>query len=81
VRGGKKASLATVSGWMTEFFIPFTLMKGLANTPPKPGTRWRANFYRIDYDDAPATHWSWSEITEGKSFHKPERFGTLVFGE
>ncbi len=32
-------------------FVPFELLKPLANVPPKSGTRWRANFYRMDYDD------------------------------
>jgi hypothetical protein len=79
VRGGRKALKAPVEGWMAEFFIPFALMKGLGNVPPRPGMRWRANLYRIDYDLTPATHWAWSPAT-GANFHNTPGFGTFVFG-
>jgi len=52
-RGGPNASNATVSGWRAEVFIPFELLKPLQNVPPKSGTEWRANFYRVDYDPLP----------------------------
>jgi hypothetical protein len=70
--------MAPVEGWMAEFFIPFALLRGLGNVPPKPGTAWRGNIYRIDYDAAPPSHWAWSPIT-GPSFHNFREFGTLVF--
>jgi predicted TIM-barrel fold metal-dependent hydrolase len=76
-RGGKKASGAEVAGWSAEVFVPYELLKGLANVPPKPGARWRANFYRMDYDDGRTTSWDWSRV--GKSFHEFAKFGTLVF--
>ena len=79
-RGGDRAPMASVEGWTAEFFIPFALLKGLGNTPPKPGTTWRANMYRIDYDEEPATHWAWSPDT-GANFHRYQGFGTFVFGE
>jgi hypothetical protein len=78
VRGGKKALMAPAEGWTAEFFIPFALLRGLGNVPPKPGSRWRGNLYRIDYDEAPASHWAWSPVT-GPSFHNYRDFGTLVF--
>ena len=78
VRGGPKAQMAAVEGWTAEFFIPFALMKGLGNVPPRPGSRWRANLYRIDYDKAPAAHWAWSPVT-GPSFHSFRDFGAIVF--
>src|ERR1700676_4980855 len=40
-----------IIGWTAEFFIPYKLLKPLTNVPPVKGTRWRANFYRIDYDN------------------------------
>jgi len=79
VRGGPKLSGAAVSGWNAEFFLPFALLQGLGNTPPTPGMSWRGNMYRIDYDQTPESHWAWSPVT-GKTFHKPDEFGTLVFG-
>lgn len=62
--------------WTAEFFIPFALLSPMGNTPPKKGTKWRANFYRIDYDRKPV-YSSW-RLTR-KSYHDPERFGTLEF--
>jgi hypothetical protein len=55
------------------------LLKPLQNVPPKPGTTWRANFYRVDHDGGKATHWYWSRIE--KNFHDYERFGELVFAD
>ena len=51
VQGGPKRSNAAIQGWRAEFFIPYALLRPLQNVPPKPGTRWRANFYRVDYDE------------------------------
>ncbi|MCW3118334.1 MAG: hypothetical protein JWM28_2416 [Chitinophagaceae bacterium] len=65
-----------ISSWTAEFFIPYALLNPLPNTPPQKGTRWRANFYRIDYDNGTAG-WSW-QLT-GKTFHEYDRFGTLEF--
>jgi hypothetical protein len=62
--------------WTAEFFIPFTLFKPLQNVPPQKGTKWRANFYRIDHDNG-AADWSW-QLTR-TNFHDYERFGTIVF--
>jgi hypothetical protein len=53
-RGGPSASGAAVTGWRAEVFIPFDLLKPLQNVPPKSGSEWRANFYRVDYDPLPA---------------------------
>ena len=54
-------------------------MKPLANVPPRPGSRWRANFYRMDYDHGRETSWDWARV--GLSFHEFRKFGTLVFSE
>ena len=78
VRGGKPAPGATVSGWTVEFFFPYALFQGLGQVPPKPGTRWRANLYRIDYDAKPTSQWAWCPDTGG-DFHGFRRFGTIVF--
>ena len=42
------------------------------------GQQWRANFYRIDYDAAPASHWAWEPRT-GANFHDCRSFGTVTF--
>ncbi len=62
--------------WTAELFIPFALLGPMGNVPPKKGTQWRANFYRIDYDSSPV--YSGWQLTR-KSFHDPEKFGILKF--
>ena len=79
VVGGPKQSNAAIQGWRAEFFFPYALLRPLQNVPPKPGTRWRANFYRMDHDDGKRTQWEWAQV--GKSFHEYEKFGELVFAE
>ncbi len=62
--------------WTAEFFIPYELFKPLIKTVPSKNTRWRANFYRIDYDQGGAG-WAWQSVRT--DFHDYERFGTLLF--
>jgi len=76
VQGGSKSSGSAASGWTAEFLIPFALLTPLQNVPPQSGAKWRANFYRMDYDDGQAA-WDWSRV--GPSFHDIENFGELVF--
>ena len=78
IRGGPKQSMATVTGWTAEFFIPFDLLIGFPNVPPSPGTIWRANMYRIDYDQLPQSHWAWSPDTQNR-FHDYHNFGSFLF--
>ncbi len=77
VIGGPKRSGAGITGWKAEVFVPYDLLKPLQNVPPKVGTRWRANFYRVDYDGGKGASWDWARV--GGSFHEFEKFGTLVF--
>jgi hypothetical protein len=76
VRGGRKESGSPISAWMAEIFMPFKLLSPLPQVPPESGTHWRANMYRIDYDQG-MTPFSWQET--GPSFHEYEKFGTFVF--
>jgi hypothetical protein len=77
--GGPKESGAAVEAWRAEFFIPYALLRPLQNVPPKAGTRWRANFYRVDYDEGKSTQWEWARV--GRTFHDYENYGELVFAE
>ena len=77
VRDGERKSMARVSGWTAEVFIPYALLKPLRNVPPQPGDVWRANFYRVDYDGGKSTAWDWARV--GRSFHEIEKFGMLTF--
>jgi predicted TIM-barrel fold metal-dependent hydrolase len=77
VTGGSKQPGAKITGWKAEVFVPYELLKPLQNVPPQPGTRWRANFYRVDYDQGKTTSWDWARV--GPGFHEFEKFGTLIF--
>ena len=77
--GGPKQPRAAIEGWRAEFFIPYALLRPLQNVPPKPGTTWRANVYRMDYDGGTRSQWEWAHVDKG--FHEYERFGDLLFAE
>jgi hypothetical protein len=79
ITGGPKTSNASIQGWRAEFFVPYALLKPLQNVPPAPGTRWRANFYRMDHDEGQRTQWEWARV--GETFHEYEKFGELLFVE
>ena len=78
--GNRKIKHAAVihpsNSWTAAFFIPFSLLTPLGNVPPSKGTKWRCNFYRIDYDDK-NSEWSWQPTKI--NFHDYELFGTVVF--
>jgi hypothetical protein len=76
VTGGEKKGGAEVTGWMAEIFIPYKLLEPLNNVPPVPGTKWRANLYRIDYDKG-GKHFAWQKVPG--SFHDYKKFGTFIF--
>jgi Carbohydrate family 9 binding domain-like len=65
-----------VTSWTAEFFIPYSLLKPLLKTPPQKGSQWRANMYRIDYDEG-VSYFSWQPTR--KNFHDYEKFGTIQF--
>ena len=66
-----------ITGWTAEFYIPYQLLTPLNNVPPKPGTQWRANMYRIDYDKEQPVWWAWQPIVN--NFHDHQLFGTFEF--
>ena len=74
--GGEKRSGAEIEGWIAEVYIPFKLMHPLKNIFPESGTNWRANFYRVDYDNG-MTSYSWQPYET--NFHDYENYGTLTF--
>ena len=76
VKGGEQKSGSSITKWTAEFFIPFELLRPLNNIFPEPGTTWKANMYRVDYDVG-TTHWTWQPIEV--NFHDYEMFGTFLF--
>lgn len=76
IEGGKKESGASIAKWTAEFFFPYKLLRPLKNISPESGTEWRANFYRVDYDNG-STAFMWQPVNG--TFHSYNRFGTLLF--
>jgi hypothetical protein len=66
-----------ITEWTAEFFIPFKLLAPLSNVPPVPGTKWRANMYRIDYDSGSEASFAWKKVSH--TFHEFNKFGTFIF--
>ena len=68
-----------LGGWSTEMAIPFD---SVTNSPPVAGTRWRANFSRIDRPSRdgslPRELTAWSPPLR-PNFHTPEKFGIIEF--
>lgn len=65
-----------ITGWIAEIFIPYKLLTPLSNVPPVPGTRWRANMYRIDYDNGEMP-FAWQKTSN--TFHEYNKFGVFIF--
>jgi hypothetical protein len=67
--------------WYAAARVP---LKSVSEHPVKPGTKWRANLYRIDGLGAdPERHFlCWQQTCKPNHDpnHVPENFGTLVFG-
>lgn len=64
--------------WTVEVALPFVEI-GRDGRPPVDGESWRANFFRIDRaGEGEFSCWS-PTLTDPPRFHKPARFGTLIF--
>lgn len=61
--------------WTVEWRMPLEV---LSASKPERGTRWRLNLYRCDR--ANNAFLAWNPVLKG-SFHTPEKFGVLEFGE
>lgn len=69
-------------GYVVEYSVPFSLFSEETGCAvPRPGTVWKANFYKCA-DLGPEPAWgSWSPVGAPKpDFHCPEYFGELRFG-
>jgi hypothetical protein len=66
-----------IHSWSAEVFFPYELLSPLPNVPPVPGTVWKANFYRLDYDNNRQQKWAWHPVS--RSFHEFQRFGSIQF--
>lgn len=75
---GRAPMEARAGIWLALWRMPFA---GLEAEPPRPGTVWRGNFYRIDRGPRDQ-YLAWSATGEDPpNFHVPRRFGRIVFTE
>ena len=75
--GFEHATRTLETGWSAEWAIPFA---SLGAPAPVAGTRWRANFFRIDQaHGGECSAWS-PTFADPPDFHLPDRFGVLAFG-
>ena len=77
VEGGIESPGSAISGWSAELFFPYEILRPLGNVPPKSGTEWKGNFYRMDYDDGRRHSWSWVPVRT--NFHDFPSFKTIRF--
>ncbi|MFH7001462.1 carbohydrate-binding family 9-like protein [Flavobacterium bizetiae] len=84
IAGLETVSKITSEGFNTEIKIPFSSLQTIKNgkfTPPKAGTKWRGNAFRIDYGNTT----EYLALQHYKSlkygFHQPEEFAFFEFME
>jgi len=77
IAGGKMEENASIRSWSAELFFPYQILIPLKNVPPESGTRWNANFCRLDYDSGNMIKWSWAPIDV--SFHEFTKYFSLRF--
>jgi hypothetical protein len=71
--------------WVAELAIPLTAAMGkektMKNVPPKVGTVWRANFFRMDQpNNRPQSGTGWAPPMVS-DFHALDKFGELIFAD
>jgi hypothetical protein len=85
IPGPTKAESPGDDGWWAAARLPFEVVSQMAGqlVQPLKGTTWRANFYRCG-GKTDNQYGCWSPIDTIKhpvaDFHRPEYFGSLVFG-
>lgn len=77
IEGGKMENGSPSKSWSAEIFMPYQLVNPTVAEAPKSGTKWNANFCRLDYDSGKMVKFSWSPIKT--AFHEFEKFKTIIF--
>ncbi len=78
-RLAKHEVLIEPNSWSVNLFIPFMLMYGLPNTPPKAGDIWHFNVCRIDFNkNGERSLCTYAPISK-PSFHNLKDFAKLSF--
>jgi hypothetical protein len=67
--------------WTIEYRIPVSLLKKYSNvTQPKPGSVWKANFYKCADKTSNIHYLTWAHVTNDQpDFHLPQFFGDIKF--
>lgn len=81
LKGPINVEIDSPTTWTVEYKVPLRLLEKFAKVErPRPGVRWRGNFYKCA-DDTSHPHWlTWSPVSFARpSFHLPKYFGILVF--
>ncbi|MEO9022672.1 MAG: carbohydrate-binding family 9-like protein [Ginsengibacter sp.] len=78
ISGGEMEPGSTIESWTAELFFSYNLLSPFQNTPPVKGTRWNANFCRLDYDSGSMIKWAWAPVNN--SFHELDCYYSLLFG-
>ena len=67
--------------WTIEYRIPISMLEKFSKvTHPKPGTVWKANFYKTGSRTSNPHYFTWNFVDNPKpNFHLPQFFGTLKF--
>jgi hypothetical protein len=78
VVGGAKEINSPMTSWSAEVYLAYKSLGLMQRVPPKSGTIWNANFYRIDHDSGESARWSWSPTIE-RNFHELEKFRPIKF--
>jgi hypothetical protein len=65
--------------WSVEIRIPLSEFVTARNNPPEPVDEWGINFYRIDRPEDGNDEYSAFSPTGVINFHRPDKFGKLVF--
>jgi hypothetical protein len=81
VRGTANNASDTDTGIVAEISLPWSIFKqwSKGSMPPKAGDSLALNFYRINYPSPNAAELiAWSP-TGAADFHKPDKFGALIF--
>lgn len=78
---GTLAGRSPAKGWTVEIRIPYADLAAAKVTPPKVGTRWKANFFRKELPGDFSHLASWSPVSDDAraDFHNLDRAGFLVF--
>jgi hypothetical protein len=68
--------------WTVSYRVPLALFERFTGPlGPLSGQTWRANFYKCA-DDSSHPHWGyWADIGDRLDFHRPDRFGEIIFAQ